>query len=150
MSKSDVRLLFFYVIAPWIAILLLRVLFPGASWAPLYLESWLHILGWILTTTVGFVLGISISSTPRGHTRIFEVASPVINRLLIVAFTGAVFLIVEFAFIRNYGFGQNVSLIRSLEVSRFLEGQINTSVLGAIGRLMTPCLLYTSPSPRDS
>lgn len=144
--KNLVRLRFEYIaaglfVAAWLLIMVLRAVPLGGKWGPLDpITNWLVFL-WVSSAVLGIISGGWLAR------KIYVRISPCrmnlnlsVTLLSMMSCIGAGLIIVEFAFVRGYGFNTPVSLIRILEVNRGMEGAA-ASLLSGPGRLMMPAIL---------
>jgi hypothetical protein len=123
----------------WAFVFLLRQLPIGGGWAALDQRTSSLILAWVSATALAMFAGGRLARRRTGEAR---AANPdwAVYVLSLAALTGAVLIILEFAFVRGYGFSMPVAMIRILEVNRGMQGAAS-SLLSGTGRLMLPAFL---------
>ena len=139
-SRLEILAAGLFLIA-WAFIFVLRALPLGGEWGYLSLNTAVFIALWVLISTVSIIAGGWIAQNrvevrPRSYLGI----DAAVTALSLVSAIGAILIIVEFAFVRGYGFTMPVTEIRILEVNRGFAGAPG-SLLSGPGRLMMPAIL---------
>jgi len=117
-SRLEILAAGLFLIA-WAFIFVLRALPLGGEWGYLSVDTAVFIALWVLISAFSIIAGGWIAQNrvevrPRSY---FGIDAAVIA-LSLVSAIGAILIIVEFAFVRGYGFTMPVTEIRILEVSR--------------------------------
>ena len=136
-------------VSAWGFLFLLRSIPLGGEWSTLENGTVSTILLWVAAVVVGMAIGAryararhakeSEATLPSGHDAMKGLSAAILV-LSLAAATGAVLVILEFAFVRGYGFSTPVANIRILEVTRGMAGA-DSSLLSGPGRLMLPAFL---------
>ncbi len=127
----------------WIVVLVLRLSPFFGVWAPVDNMTWLVVALWLGAFGLGYLAARSLQPLP--------IVKPVlvidpgwqdlwIRRFSLAAIVCAVILTYEFAINRGYGFGRSAFEIRIMESARVLEFVDAPSIIGGIGRLLSPTL----------
>ncbi|MEQ8308789.1 MAG: hypothetical protein RIA09_19815 [Hoeflea sp.] len=129
------------LIFAWLVIFGLRSIPVGGEWGALDNATTTFILLWVSLTSAAIIVGGWLAQRMAPGTRIIS-ADPngAVILLSLAALVGAVLIIVEFAFVRGYGFNTPVRMIRLLEVTRGFAGAPG-SLLSGPGRLLLPAIL---------
>lgn len=132
-----------YILAGWCGILIIRALDFGGIYYPVREETWIVVLLWITMYVLGYCIFAFSRPThlPRYERPSRRWFARWICGLCVLTVLGAAMLIYEFAFVRGYGFNTPLPLIRIYEVSRVMSGELSSSLISGIGRLLTPALI---------
>lgn len=128
-------------VAAWVFVFGLRTLPIGGEWGPLDPQTDLFVMSWVSVVALSIIAGGWVARSR--FKQISEVeADPnlAVIVLSLASLIGAILIIVEFAFVRGYGFTTPVTYLRHLEVNRGVAGAPG-SLLSGPGRLMLPAIL---------
>lgn len=131
-------------IGAWGLVLGLHQLPLGGVWLPIAPSTWVLVILWPLVFLLVYLSSSLVGGrSSKGATRSgspSDLSWPVSIMAIIGAF-GAALVVFDFAFLRGYGFGTNVSEIRVEEVTNSIRGLSEASPISGLGRLMIPAIL---------
>lgn len=132
-----------YILAGWCAIFILRALDFGGVYYSVSIDTWVVVLLWITMYALGYCIFAFSRPTqlPRYVRPTRQWFARWICGLCVLTVLGASMLIYEFAFLRGYGFHTPLPMIRIYEVSRAMSGELSSSMISGVGRLLTPTLI---------
>lgn len=128
-------------VTAWLFIVGLRALPIGGVWGPLDPRTNWFIVLWVSFAAIAMIAGgwIARKKFKSISQSRMDPNLPVML-LSLASLIGAMLIIIEFAFVRGYGFTMPVAEIRQLELNRGIAGAA-ASLLSGPGRLMMPAIL---------